>query len=336
MKARNTMSSMTQFHKIALAVVAVALLAPISASAQELAADSQAAALCTYSRPVESDDESASARNKERRKLLHKRFTVTVTAEDAPVIGYDDVTGILSVNAYRPLPISEHHAVVLDGAGALPFEVTAERSNDVISHYVTGQARLRLEFVPAAFADAEQPICTRADSQEPTPHLIHAALLKASLIDPLGRTLVSFETALGREADLLVANNIAGFLASAYPQVTVASIRYFDGKPSYPRTSPEMDEALERKLTRLIQKRLYGCYVRGLASNGRLQGALVVRFDTVGEAEATVLVDSLNSPPVAGCVVERLGEVGALVGTETAEKKQLKATLIFRLEDNSL
>lgn len=352
------------------AFLAISSVALATSSAQELVGDSEAEALCAYSEPAEGDDEATQKRNIERRKLLHQRFSVTVTAESAPVIGYDEVTGILTINAYRPLSITPAHAVVIDGMGALPFEVTSQRANEVIAHYMTGQARLKLEFVPASFADAEQPICTRAaensrpksegeggdeggdegedaasvskksadsDATEPTRgHDIHVALLRAAIVDPLGRTLVGFDTALGREVHMLESNKIAGFLASAYPQVSVASVSFYDGKPSYPRTSPSVPEALASDITARIQQRLYGCYVRGLASNGRLQGALVVRFDASTSPKAAVMVDSLNSPPVSGCVLERLGEIGRTLAERTDEHRSLKATLIFRLEDNSL
>lgn len=364
-------------HHILLLIFAV-LGWSATAQGQELRTAAEAEALCAYSKPSTDSSDEAASRESERRKLLHRHFVVTLDHHAAPLIGYDELSGVLAVNAYRPLPIAGGHALVLDGAGPIPFELSAERAQEITAKYVTAQARLKIEFVPAPFADSEQPICSNSgapapkadepgsepsEAEAPTKEAaepkeaadpnadgeieesnanqavgqhIHGALLRATLVDQLGRPIAAFETALGREVELMKNHNISGFLASAYPQVNVSKISFFDDKPSYPKTSPRVPADLDRALRGQIQKRLYGCYVRGLASNARLQGALVVRFETRPETQATVMVDSLQSPAVIACVTERLAEIGPLTAHLVEGDKILKATLIFRLQDNSL
>lgn len=277
----------------------------------------EAAEFCNYSavHPGKADEhptKSDEAYDAARRRVAQRPVEVIVNASSAPVIAYDRVTGALEVSLYQSALFADGYAF-RSNIGAVGFELPEAEALKLRTRYEAGNASLKLTFLPLAWSDYERQLCRKVDGQM----VLDGDVLTAQLVDELGRPLATYRTQLGREVALMRQHRIKGYLNSGTPVITVSALSPFgvDGQ--------QLSKDAELLMKSRLRAALYGCYLKGLTDNGRLQGALVVKM-TVGEA--TVLVDSLHDPLTRGCALERMA---ALSGDESS----LKATVIFRLEE---
>lgn len=323
-------------RRIAIIITLLGLFTVVSTTAfaqraQTLRTERDLDEFCRYSEskstsPAEETNADAAeaareAYQVERRSRARRPIVVRLDAEAAPVLGYDRVTGMLSISLYTTPRIADGYAVNAD-LGTIPFELSPERAQLLWARYEAGSARLELTFLPPAWADYDRPLCRQVDARM----LIDTETLKAELVDEVGQSLATYETELGREVSMMRQHRIQGYLDSAMPVVAVSSLAPF------PQSQGALSKARTRRLRSSMRSALYGCYLRGLSRNARLQGALVVQMTIGSEEEPRLLVDSLHSQNTSACVIERLREYAA---SERAvpEDLSLKATLIFRLEE---
>jgi hypothetical protein len=313
---------------ITLLLLFTVVPATVSAQrAQTLRTERDVHDFCRYSQPAREvfDSETRDAAREEyevaRRQHARRPVVVNLDAKAAPVIEYDDVTGMLVISLYSPARLVDGYAVQVD-VGAVRFEMTPERAHLLWARYAAGNARLEITFLPPAWADYDRPLCRQSDARV----VIDGETLEAELVDEVGQSLARYETRLGHEVAMMRQHRIQGYLDSAMPVVAVSSIAPF------PAGSTRITKSQARRLRSSIRSALYGCYLRGLSRNARLQGALVVQMSLGEQDSPRLLVDSLHSQDTSACVVERLEEYGESERT-LPDELSLKATLIFRLEE---
>lgn len=332
---------------VIIACIAASVVTASTASAQwvqTLRSSSEAKAYCRYSEPREAmaanrpsgealeptdggeqaegaTPETTDGYQDARRLRARRPVAVWFDAAAAPVIDYDRLSGRLRINAYAPVPFANGYAVKV-ALGTLSFALPEEKAQLLWARYEAGTARVKLTFFPAAWAEYQRPLCRDKDGA----HVLDGEVLRAEIVDEVGQELALMETELGREVAMMQEHRIRGYLDSGVPVVTVSSLTRF------PANGTTLDEAAVGSVNRAIRTMLYGCYLRGLAKNARLQGALVVNLTFEGDARAGVLVDSLHDTATTACALEKLGELARQDRTFKAGTN-VKATMIFRLEE---
>lgn len=311
----------------AFVVVCIAAAPAFAEWTQPLRSAQDADEFCRYSKPVAGDrgDVADTASRDEaydsaRRNRVQRPIVVWVEESGAPVIGYDRVAGVLEFSFYRPSRFTDRHAVQVS-VGAIPFETTEEKAHEMWARYEAGTARLKLTFLPAAWSEYERPLCRKQGELL----VLEGEVLRAELVDEVDRELIGFETELGHEVAMMHEHRIQGYLDTGIPIVAISTLTPF------PPSRTGLNGPVAARLKASMRAALYGCYLKGLGENARLQGALVVKL-TFADKEPTILVDSLHDAQTSSCAVRRLAEFARsdeLVSDETA----LKATLIFRLEE---
>ncbi len=282
---------------------------------QSLRGVEEATEFCKYSAPRAAVDADREAYDASRRRTAQRPVEVWLGAAAAPVIEYDRVTGALELSVQHAARFADGFAI---GANvrAVGFELTEDRAQRLWARYEAGTARLKLTFLPLAWSDYERALCR----QEGTVQVLDGDVLNAELVDEVGQTIASYRTRLGQEVELMRHHRIQGYLDTGTPVVTVSAVG------TYPASQVQLGLDVQDRLKSELRTALYGCYLKGLTANGRLQGALVVKMSA---REATVLVDSLHDPATRGCALERMSELP----DRSAGPAILKATVIFRLEE---
>lgn len=303
-----------------------ALVAPAFAGTTVLKTAEAAQKYCALSASTAPEDHDAESYDVQRRAAAQQQIEVLLTADVAPVVRYDNVTSTLQLHIPRGAEFAPGFAIDSTRTAAV-FELTQEDAHLLWARYDAGSAALRVTMLPNAWSDYDRPLCQRDGEQT----LLGGELLTAQLVDEAGRTLTTFQSPLGREVALMKQHRIRGYLAASTPVVSIADIAVLPKEARASTNASAGQTATKRdQLDRVksdLRAALYGCYLRGLTDNGRLQGALVLKLE---QGEATVLVDSLHSEATRNCALERVTKCWR-DGDES-----LKATVIFRLEDASL
>lgn len=296
---------------------------------QPLRSAQDAAEFCRFSEPrtnVQDLDageaQQVEAYETERRSRAQRPVVVLLSASAAPVIGYDRTVGTLGVSLYQPATFVDGYRVQLSSTAA-EFELAEATAEKLRARFEAGTASLRVTFLPLAWSDTERPLCREVDGAQ----VLDGELLEAHLVDEVGQTLASYKTELGREIAMMREHRIQGYLDSAVPVVTVSSLSPF------PSSSKPIDGAAETSLKAALRSSLYGCYLRGLTRNARLQGALVVHMKMDPSARPRILVDSLHSDDITGCATQRIEELVRVQRTISSDAS-LKATVIFKLDES--
>lgn len=308
--------------KLALSIVCIVALHLWSGLAHAqaeriLMKPEEIASVCELSEEVAEDGDAA--RTAQRRALTQSRFATWLNARDAPVVGWDEVTRNLEIRTGGRLPIGAGLGLELAGAPVVKFASDRELASDWALRYQMGKLRLKVTFVSAAWEDYEAPLCSEDDGGR---HWLRGVVLGAELQDEAGRTQARFATALGTHVAAMWSQGVKGYLAAGTPVVTVPSVSAF------PADSGALERHASDAIGLALREELYGCYLRGLARNSRLQGALVFRL--AQDTEPQILVDSLHAQEVGNCAIERLRRVQ---DGRRQRATAIKATVIFRLEE---
>ncbi len=335
--------------------------------------------ICRYSDPQykgesQRSSEANSARASHdyqtaRRAMAQKVVEVNVTAEQLAMIGYDQVTGVLSISGFRDYPLfSGRHFLRLREGCALHFEVDEELARDWTARVRMGGAGLKVGFMLSAHDNYEQAFCenqkqetTQVHSSDvatkddvsgaetsvagPVRQVVLADLLYATLIDADGKELSTFHSALGHRTYLRKASQKDGNSAAAVPRVQVTSLVWTGA--SSPVTVATATAAVESVRSQVetaegaldswwrgaIEDAVYPCYQRGLARNGRLQGAFVMRMPAASRKNSTaeILLDTLQMDDVSSCILERVRAI-KMPSNDNRRWSSVKATMLFMLD----
>lgn len=360
-----------RFFPAAIATIAVVLGSVCPAKAvQPLDGPDDIDGICQYSNPQYKvvsggGSEAGNGRSSHdyqsaRRTMAQKVMEITVSAEQLALIGYDHITGLLSISGFRDYPLfSGRHFLRLREGGALHFEVDEELARDWTARVRMGGAGLKIGFMLSAHDDYEQAFCEaqKGDSNQsvaggaetgvtgPLRQVVLADLLYATLIDADGKALSTFHSALGHRTYLRNASQVDGQKKASIPRVEVTSLVWTGASsPVTVATSTEAIESdhppvetAERTLDSwwrsAIEAAVYPCYQRGLARNGRLQGAFVMRMTAanLSNSAAETLLDTLQMDDVSSCILERVRAI-RMPSNDNRRWTSVKATLLFMLD----
>src|SRR5690554_4395989 len=329
---------------IAMFAVVVGSVCPAKA-VQPLKGPDDIDEICRYSDPkftdasqVGSTGDSGSRSHEyqsARRTMAQKVMEVTISAEQIALIGYDHITGLLSVSGFRDYPLfsGSHYLRFREGC-ALHFELDEKSASDWTARVRMGGAGLKIGFMLNAHDDYEKAFCeapkadaiqtevgdvgvTAGDSQR---QIVLADLLYATLVDANGKDLSTFHSALGHRTYLRKASQVDGQATASIPRVEVTPLVWTGA--SSPVSVATATAAIESNLPNVettegaldswwrsaIEAAVYPCYQRGLARNGRLQGAFVLRMPAAGRSNpaAETLLDTLQMEDVSSCILERV------------------------------
>ncbi|TXD31722.1 hypothetical protein FRC96_20675 [Lujinxingia vulgaris] len=273
-------------------------------------------------------DEAHTRYYEARREVVHRLYELDIYGVDESSLGYDRVSGLLSVSGFR------YHPVV--GAGdtlrfrnecVLYFEVGEEQVEDVMTRAAMGEVFLRVEVLLAAHDDYEQTFCEAGEDGQ---RVVESDLLRAELVDASDGVLATYRTEFGHQWHLQQ-RALAGVGMErgerAAPQVEVSDLMWWSGE------HPIEDEALEAQEATWrgrVERAVYPCYVRALAENRSLQGAVVLKMSLdANAAGAQVLLDTLQRPTLQGCIRERVSALAARDDLPS-QADALKVTVLMR------
>lgn len=305
---------MLRTTQLATFLLLAALAAPAFATSTALKSAEAAKKFCTLAAATAPEGEDAEGYDAKRRAAAQRPLELTLTAKAAPIVRFDHVTSSLEAHIPRGVEFVPGFAITTSRSAAL-FELDEEEAHLLWARYDAGGASLRVTMLPAAWADYERPLCrTEGEST-----VLDGDLLTVQLVDEVGRPLATYQSPLGREVALMKQHRIRGYLSASTPVVSIVDLVQLSN------VGPVQDH---ERLQSELRAALYGCYLRGLSVNARLQGALVLKLE---KSQTTVLVDSLHSDVTRDCAMERVAKCWQEGGDES-----LKATVIFRLEDGAL
>ena len=312
-------ADMTRHFHILILTNAAALLCAQAGWAQApttLQNAEQAAEFCEHALPRGSED-TDEAYHAARRRKAQTPIRVTLQATAAPAVAYDRIAGALRISTGQAATFAAGFAIAAD-VHTLAFELTEVAAHKLRARYEAGSAAVRVTLLPASWSDDERPLCRKdAESSET---VLDGEVLSAQVVDEVGRPLAAMQTPLGLEIARMREHRIRGYLDRGTPVVAVSALRRWSADAT------ALQSERESSLKSRMRTALYGCYVRGLADNRRLQGALVVK---VSSTEATVVVDSLHHHATRACALERVTEIGRDIGPHA-----VKAAIIFRLDES--
>ena len=233
------------------------------------------------------------AREEHRRRreaALQKFYTTGVPSTGFAFREYDAAEQRLAVESRRPFPVGDNVEVgILPGDDEPPELVAAlppAAAEAAVRLRVKNKLGLKLLFKldPGTSGDP----CARAPGKR-----VHA------YIEPLVFELVEPSKAA------LFRGELPGYQEAIYATVPVKGPRVRVGKPTVSGAAPTADVAAGLKG---LEAGFVACYQRGLESNAKLRGALVVglRLEGGRVAQAHSEINSLGDDATVACVIDRL------------------------------
>ncbi|TXD38585.1 hypothetical protein FRC98_06805 [Lujinxingia vulgaris] len=273
-------------------------------------------------------DEAHTHYYQERREIVHRLYELDIYGVDASSLGYDRVSGLLSVSGFRYHPVvGASDTLRFRNECVLYFEVDEDQVEDVMTRAAMGEVFLRVEVLLAAHDDYERAFCGEGEEGQ---RVVEGDLLRAELVDASEGVLATYRTEFGhqwhlQQRALASAGQARGERAA--PEVEVSDLMWWaDEAPLEDETTAQEDATWRGRVERAV----YPCYVRALAENRSLQGAVVLKMALDGsEQGAQVLLDTLQRPTLQGCIRERVGELAAREDLP-AEADALKVTVLMR------
>jgi hypothetical protein len=259
---------------------------------------------------------------RERAALIFETHRVVVPSSSFVLSVYDEETEMISIATAQGF---EMHggAWLLDVEGdeALEFAVSHDQALALEERWAMDALSLELDFELPWSTDPRGAYCVEAVGGA---EVLRAHPLRAELVDTqTGATLASVRTTHDIVAGMRFADAAA---APPEPAARVSSLEVISGGAS---------EDLDFEMMRLaIEVGLLDCYLRGLAGNARLHGALVFELDAGAVASDTppvVGIDALGSDVVRECSVDVLARMPwpTVCGRSPPSETQLRATVVF-------
>ncbi|RAL21691.1 hypothetical protein DL240_12620 [Lujinxingia litoralis] len=272
-------------------------------------------------------DEASGRYYDARRQAVHRIYEIDLFGVEEASLGYDRVSGLLSVSGFRYHPVvGASDTLRFRNECVLYFELSESQAADVMTRAAMGEVFLRAQVLLGAHDDYEVNFCGRSAEG---PRVVEVDLLSADLVDALDGQLASYRTEFGHQWALHQRALDGDEASRATPQVEVSDLRWWgDDAPLEGGTGEHVVE--DATWRGRVERAVYPCYVRALAENRALQGAMVVRVGLSGAAaNSRVLLDTLQRPTLSGCVQKR---IETMVGGEElpAEARALQLTVLMR------
>ncbi len=301
--------------------------------------------LCNFGPPEAEGDDGKEQRSyhDRRRVLVHQVYETPLPALDDGLMGYDRVTGLLTISGFRTYrPHPEGPAIRFRNECILGFEFDEEKAHDVMAQLQMGTVEVRIGYQLVARQDYDVDFCPdgdKADHRAMVVDLLYAQLVdveQSSDGDP--RVLGTYQTPQGHRAALHRSMELVDSVTSAVPEVKIS---HFQWRPRGKSWSDDFGESgppsplqpLQEELVARIERALYPCYVGALSHNAALQGALVlsVPIEVEGGERLSFLMDTLQKPMMRQCAKERISAVmTTMEGTDYEEVDAFKLTVLMR------
>jgi len=243
------------------------------------------------------DGVAARDRAHARARVLLQAHVVDVVASSFAFDPWDEALGVLSVDVTDGIPLhGGAWSLGLEGTDRVAFAVDEETAEDLVALRRMGSLSMRVVFEVATAADPDASWCLEGDDGSVT---IAARLVSAEIVEPLTDRVRARAT-----TDRFDAGRVrygvepCGTVDVAEPVAEVARVRVSSEDGVAGEIAPLVQLYLEAHLS--------DCYVRHLAANARLQGAMTLgfRIDDAGHsADAEVLIDAVDSPDLTRCVM---------------------------------
>ena len=305
-------------------IAILALMWPALASAQAPSLDhASVVKLCTLS-TVETHDAS---RAKDRGHAVAKSHLLRVEAPVSLEMNYQQVLGLAEFRLPDVIPSAPGTFVSVQGDRTLKIEMTEARALDLLSAYLTRQVQVELELLLIAHDNYDEPLCTTHGAAA----TLRTVLVKARFVDGSGAEHARYVTDLGGHLRLLRSLNVDSYLGDGTPEVTVSALAYVGDSQVLKTASPvEAQAQIDRdELGKQLQTQTFGCYVRGLSKNARLQGAIVLKMKPGDPDGSLILMSSLNDEDMKRCVLTKLRNLANALAP--AGEGLWRATMIFQL-----
>lgn len=258
----------------------------------------------------------------ERAALLLQSHRASIPSSAFALMPYDEQTELLAISVSDDFELFGG-AWVLDVVDDQPLEFALSPADaaDVEQRWALDALVLELTFELPWSTDWSGDYCYHAPTGASALriHPLRAALVDALTGQVLVRSRTQFDVAAGMRHD-------EGSSEPPQPGVQVTSLEVISGGAN---------EDLDFEMMRVaIEFGLLECYLRGLSTNARLQGAMVFVLDA-GALESdeppVVSIDALGSDVVHGCAVDALSRLPwpSVCGRMPPADTQLRATVVF-------
>lgn len=257
--------------------------AAIAQDSQPTAGD--IASFCAFASPVGDADYRT-----KRSAHIQQDFNVTVKGS-VLTLKYDVPTESMRITVPQQLKLPA--STVLDFGEASDFILPMERlrAETLLSQQQLGLIDLELTTVASAIRDESQAYCQTAGEDQ----TVHVVLITITLKNEDGERIATLDTKFGTDIKLRRRLGWPCYLGDSSPVVELK-----DGRRNS-KDGSSLPSEQKAKLT----KQLNVCYLQGLQTNARLQGALVVEW-LDGSPGAHVVVDSMRNESVSRCVTQTL------------------------------
>ena len=298
--------------------------------------------LCALSSPsIESQKQDEVAHyHHERREAIYGVHETGLPNLNPELFRYDQVSGLLTISGFREYqPRPGAPSLRIRNQCIVSFVVDEEEAHDLLAQLHLGTVTVRVGYLVAAHEDYEVDFCPEVDDEYR--HLL-VDLLYVQLVDQErrvdegGHVIDTYHTGLGYQLALRHSAQLIDLARPTIPQVQVSDLQW---RPADLRWGDPLQEehgeqvlALEHRLQPWIEQSLYPCYVRALAKNASLQGAVVLEIP-LGEdgADAGFLMDTMRTEGLRECIRHQLSSIDEQLGSAALEGVDaLKATVLMR------
>lgn len=318
---------------LAAALVAVA---PMASAATPVESVQELDRLCQLGSPQPDTDDVDKQReyHEERRQAVHQVYEVALPQLHDEVMDYDRVSGLLMISgfgAYRPH--SAGPAIRFRNPTMPRFDIEEQQAHDLMAQIRMGTVQVRIGFIPAARIDYDRNFCPETDRTDPE-HQLEVDLLYVRLVDRErsrdsgGELIDTYHTRQGHRWTL-IHNNLPA------PSLDISHMQWRREGDDWEAAPPQSEvlDSMTSSLAVAMERAMFPCYVRALARNATLQGAVVLELSLHddGIADIGFLMDTIQTVPMRQCIVDRISELDGF--DEVVDQQPvdaLKATVLMR------
>ncbi len=276
--------------------------------------------ICEFS-SVKTDEGYA----EKRKTWVAQTHRVRVSAPTKVSFEYDEVLGLAVFTLPERVLLADGAFLQVHGERTLRFEMPEVKAIDLAAGFLTQTIHFDLEVISVAHSDYDHELCEHHGAAV----ALQVQVVAAEIREAAGRTKGRFVTNLGSQIRMLKSLGVASYLGDSTPSVTVSALAWSESPVMKTAANDPSIETSRDMLTQQLQNQMFGCYVKGLSKNARLQGAVVVQIVPGNPSKSLVLMSSVADAGVKSCV---LSKAQSLAGTLSgAPNGHWRATLIFKL-----
>lgn len=331
------------------AVVAAAVAIGVGAAstaqaATPLESTEELVDLCDHGPPEpESGDAEERDRYHERRQeAIYGLYETSLPTLDDEVVRFDRISGLMILSGFRGYqPRNGAPGIRFRNECILSFELDDEETaHDIMARLRMGTVEVRIGYMLVARQDYEVDYCPEDDeegSRELEVDLLYARLVDTEQSESSDEAVIdTYETEMGHQWALRQSTRLVDAVRMARPEVTTSHFQWRPQGMSWQddfddQQTPEDLDDRQPEIEGALERALYPCYVRALAKNASLQGALVLEIGFAEErGEPNFLMDTIGDSGLRKCIEGRVADVAVLDDVETDSIDALKATMLMR------